>query len=96
MPNIKPRAMAGAGARMPMPKVNVTQRVSAGKKAPSTPKLKVTPKALPKTLPKNPKAPELFQPVGGGAGEENPQVTPKNSPKGIKQQTPIKNPFGSL
>lgn len=93
-----PRAMAGANAQVPgMPKVNVTQQTNQGKRAPSTPKLKTmnTLRKPPTKTPK-PKVPDLFKPLGGGTGEENPQVTPKNSPKGIKQQTPIKNPFGAL
>ena len=79
-----------------MPKVNVTKQVNTGKRAPSTPKLKTSLKPLPTKPPKKPAIPDVFKPLGGGTGEENPQVTPKNSPKGVKQQIPIKNPFGGL
>lgn len=96
MATIKPKAMAGAGARVAMPNVPVTKQTGAGKKSVSIPKpKKMSDLRKPSPNPK-PKVPDLFKPLGGGTGEENPQVTPKNSPKGIKQQVPMKNPFGAL
>jgi hypothetical protein len=94
MAAIKPRAMVGAGANVAMPKVNVSRQVNQGKRAPSTPKLKTKLPVLQKN-PK-PKVPDLFKPLGGGTGEANPQVTPRNSPKGAKQRVQTKNPFGAL
>lgn len=94
----KPRAAVGLGARMPMPKVNVSKQTSSGKRGASTPKLKTMSdlrKPSPKP-PKQPKVPALFSPLGGGTGEENPSVTPANSQKGAKQKVGIKNPFSAL
>lgn len=92
-----PRAMAGAGATIPgMPKVNVTKQVNTGKKSAPIPKPKVVKDITKSAKSFKPKVPAVFNPLGGGTGEENPQVTPKNSPRGVKQQIPMKNPFGGL
>lgn len=89
-----PRATAGAGAQVPMPRVNVAKQTGQGKRSAPIPKAKLK---LPK-LPVNPKprVPALLQPMGGGTGEENPQVIPRNSPKGVKQRVGIKNPMSAI
>lgn len=96
MANTTPRSAISKNARVALPKVNVTRNMNSGKRAPATPKLKLIGDL--KKLPTNPrpKVPDLFKPIGGGTGEENPQVTPRNSPKGVKQRIGIKNPMSAL
>lgn len=83
-----PRDLIGEGATapgMPMPPTKMPDQGKKPRKS-AGPQLKI---ALPKVPVKVPKVriPGKFQPVGSsGGGEENPQVTPRNSQKGVKQQ----------
>lgn len=96
MANTTPRSAIGRNARVALPKVNVTRGVNAGKRAPATSKLKtIGDLRKPSSNPK-PKIPSLLQPLGGGTGEPDPEVTPRNSPKGVKQRVGIKNPMSAL
>ena len=56
-----------------------------------TPKLKTQLPKLPVKVPK-PRVPGPLQPLGGGTGESNPPVTPRESQKGVKQRVGLDVP----
>jgi len=61
------------------------------------PKLK-TMADIPK-LPSRPPKPRILKslgPVGGGTGEANPPIVPRNSQPGVKQRVGIKNPMSAI
>ncbi len=96
MANTTPRSAVGRLATPALPKVNVSRTVNAGKKSPAKPQLK-TLGSLSKPSPNpKPKVPNLVKPLGPSTGEENPQLTPRNSPRGVKQRIGLKNPMSAL
>jgi hypothetical protein len=80
-----PRDLVGAGATAPGMPMPPTKMPTPGKhKAKSTSKLTTKLPVLPKSMPK-PRVPAKLQPPGASQ-EDLPQVSPRNSQKGIKQQ----------
>lgn len=89
-----PRDLVGSGAGNPMtpavptPLKKPSADVKGKKKAAPSPKLKTQIRPLPVNLPK-PNVPKGLTAV---APSGDPQVNPKNSPKGIKQQMGLNVP----
>ena len=46
---------------------------------------------IPQKIPK-PQVPARLKPLGGGTGEANPPIVPRNSQKGVKQQISLDVP----
>jgi hypothetical protein len=90
--SFSPRDLAGEGATapgMPMPPTKMPNPATKKHKS-AKPTLKIT---LPKLSVNPPKAkvPAKFKPLGP-SGEDFPQLSPRNSQKGVKQRTPLDVP----
>lgn len=96
MPKTTPRSIIGQTAQASLPKVNVSRSINSGKRSPSVAKVKTQLDLKKPSVNPKPRVPSLFKPLGGGTGEENPQTTPRNSPRGVRQRVNIKNPMSAL
>jgi hypothetical protein len=93
-----PRDMIGVGAQNPiLPAVPIPAKKTAppGQKhkprsAPH-PKLVTNIPRVPQKIPK-PQVPDVLKPLGGGTGEPDPQLTPRNSQRGVKQRVGLDVP----
>jgi hypothetical protein len=93
-----PRDAVAAGAVNPQPVTTATppkkQTPGGGKskpRQPSAPKLVTKLPSLPQAVSK-PKVPGMLKPLGGGTGEPDPQLTPRNSQRGVKQRISLDVP----
>jgi hypothetical protein len=92
IPSISPRDQVGAGAIAPgMPMPPTKMPAQKPKRHPRPPAAKTTLPKVPMKVPK-PQIPGLVKPLGGGTGEANPPVVPRNSPRGVKQQMDLSVP----
>lgn len=88
------RDMVGDNAINPMlPAVPTPQRKGppAKRKGPSGPALIEKIPQAPRNVPK-PTVPKSLGPLGGGTGEADPQLTPRNSKQGVKQRMSLNVP----
>jgi hypothetical protein len=93
-----PRDSVAVGAINPQPVTTATppkKQAPGGQKAkprkPSAPQLTTKLPSLPQAVPK-PKVPGILKPLGGGTGEPNPPLTPRNSQRGVKQRVNLDVP----